>query len=116
MKVIGFVTDAAAVAGFGLEAITGVIGAVTFPRAIRIMAIKQPAGAVLANDADWTLWTNYASTGQAWAAEELDPVNDGGVKLGPSGITIAAYTPIQMAWAGQGAAQANQVTLYYEWA
>ncbi len=115
MKVVSFVTDAAAVFGFGAEAISGVLQ-VTFPRAIRIMALKQPAGAVLANDADWTLWANYASTAQAWTAEELDPINDGGVKLGPSGITIAAYTPIQLAWAGQGAAQANQVTLYYEWA
>lgn len=115
MKVVSFVTDAAAVAGFGAEAISGV-GQVTFPRAIRIMAIKQPAGAALANDADWTLWANYASTAQAWTAEELDPINDGGVKLGPSGITIAAYTPIQMAWAGQAVAQVNQVTVYYEWA
>lgn len=115
MKVISFDTDAAAVAGFGTETISGV-GQVTFPRAIRIMAIKQPAGAALLNDADWTLWANYASTGQAWSAEQLDPINDGGVKLGPSGITIAAYTPIMMAWAAQAVAQANQVTLYYEWA
>ena len=40
----------------------------------------------------------------------------GGVKLGPAGITITQYTPIQMFWAAQGAAQANTVTLYYEWA
>ena len=115
MKVMSFVTDGAAVAGVGAEVNSGALQ-VTFPRMIRILAIKQPAGAVLANDADWTLWANYASTGQTWNAEALDPINDGGVKLGPTGITINPLTPIHMAWAGQGAAQVNTVTLYYEWA
>lgn len=115
MKVMTFVTDAAAVAGTGAELLSGALS-VSFPRRIRILALKQAAGAVLANDADWTLWVNYASTGQAWVAEQLDPVNDGGVKLGPSGITIAAGGVIMMMWAGQGAAQANAVTIFYEWA
>ena len=115
MKVVSFVTDAAAVAGTGAELNSGALQ-VTFPRAIKILAIKQAAGAVLANDADWTLWVGLASTGQTWVAEALNPINDGGVKLGPSGITIAAYQVIQMMWAGQVAAQANTVTVYYEWA
>lgn len=115
MKVISFVTDAAAVAGTGAELNSGALQ-VTFPRAVKILAIKQATGAALANDADWTLWTNYSSTGMTWVAEALDPINDGGVKLGPTGITVAPYVPIQMFWAGQGAAQANTVTVYYEWA
>lgn len=113
MKVLTFITDGAAVAGFGAELNSGVL-AVQLPYNIRILAIKQAAGAVLANDADWTLWVNLASTGMTWVAEALDPVNDGGVKLGPNGITVTAGHAIQMAWAGQGAAQANAVTLYYE--
>lgn len=114
MKVISFTTDAAAVAGFGAELNSGVLQ-VQFPRGIRILAIKQALGAVLANDADWQLWVDYAATGMIWVAEALDPVNDGGVKLGPTGITIRPGAIIQMAWAGQVAAQANVVTLYYEW-
>lgn len=112
---MSFQTDAAAVAGTGAELNSGALQ-VTFPRAIRILAIKQALGAVLANDADWTLWVNYASTGMTWVAEALDPINDGGVKLGPTGITVGPLTPIQMFWAGQVAAQANVVTIYYEWA
>lgn len=115
MKSISFTTDAVAVAGFGAEVNSGVLQ-VTFPRNIRILKIVQAPGALLANDADWTLWVNYASTAQAWVAEQLSPVNDGGVKLGPDGITIAALSPIQMAWAGQAAAQANVVTFFYQWA
>ena len=114
MKVVSFQTDAAAVTGFGAELLTGVVQ-VQFPRGIRILAIKQAAGAVLANDADWELWVNYSSTGLRWVAEALDPVNDGGVKLGPTGVTIQPGAIIQMQWMGQGAAQANVVTLYYEY-
>ena len=115
MRSVSFVTDAAAAAGFGAELNSGVLQ-VQFPRAIRILAIKQAAGAVLANDADWELVVNYARTGMIWVAEALDPVNDGGVKLGPTGITIQASAIIQMAWLSQGAAQANVVTVYYDWA
>ena len=115
MRVVSFVTDAALVAGFGAELNSGVLQ-VQFPRPIRILAIKQPIGAVLANDADWQLWVDYAATGMIWNNESLDPINDGGVKLGPSGITIRAGAIIQMAWLNQGAAQLNQVTAYYEWA
>jgi len=113
LKVMTFNTDAAAVAGTGAELNSGVLQ-VQFPFRIRILAIKQAAGAVLANDADWTLWVNYASTGMTWVAEAMNPVNDGGVKLGPTGITVRAGAIIQMFWAGQVAAQANAVTVYYE--
>ena len=113
MKVITFVTDAAAVAGFGAELNSGVLQ-VQFPRSIRITALKQPAGAALANDADWTLWVNYANTGQSWFAESLNPINGGGVDLKPRGITIRAGSIIQFAWFGQGAAQANALQVFYD--
>ena len=113
MKVISFETDAAAVAGFGAELNSGV-AQVSFPFPIRILAIKQAAGAVLANDSDWQLWVNLAATGQIWNNEALNPVNDGGVKLGPDGITIQAFAIIQMAWLNQAAAQANVVNVYYQ--
>ena len=113
MKSITFITDAAAVAGFGAELNSGVLQ-VQLPWNIRILRVTQPAGVVLVNDADWTLWVNLASTGMTWPAELLDPVNDGGVKLGPGGITVAAGHAIQMAWAAQAAAQANAVTIFYE--
>ena len=79
------------------------------------MRIAQPAGLAILNDADWQLWIAYAATGMIWSNELLDPVNDGGVKLGPSGITIRPGGVIQMAWLNQAVAQANQVTIYYEW-
>jgi len=113
MKVLSFITDGAAVAGMGAELNSGA-GQVQLPRGIRILALKQPTGLALANDAVWTLWVNYASTGQIFAAEALDPINDGGVKLGPTGITVSPGAVIMMAWA-QAVAQVNTVTIYYEW-
>ena len=114
MRVMTFITDAAAVAGTGAELNSGVLQ-VQFPRGIRILALKQAAGAVLANDANWALWIDYAATGMIWVNEVLNPVNDGGVKLGPSGITVRPGAIIQFFWAGQGAAQANALQVYYEW-
>jgi len=114
MKVLTFITDAAAVAGTGAELNSGVLQ-IQFPKGIRILALKQAAGAVLANDADWTLWIDYASTGMTWVAEALNPINDGGVKLGPTGIRVRPGAILQMFWAGQVAAQANAMTVYYEW-
>lgn len=113
MRVMTFITDAAAVAGTGAEINSGVLQ-VQFPRGIKILALKQAAGAVLANDANWILWIDYASTGMIWVNEVLNPVNDGGVKLGPSGIKIRPGAIIQFFWAGQGAAQANALQIYYE--
>ena len=114
MKSMTFLTDAAAVAGFGAELNSGVLQ-VQFPRGIRILRVAQPAGAAILNDADWQLWVAYAATGMIWQNELLDPINDGGVKLGPTGITIQPSAIIQMAWLNQAAAQANQVTIFYEW-
>jgi len=113
LRVLSFTTDGVAVAGTGAELNSGA-GSVTLPFGIMILALKQAAGAVLANDADWTLWVDYKSTGMTFVAEALDPVNDGGVKLGPSGLKIRPGAVIQMFWAAQGAAQANVVTVYYE--
>ena len=113
MRSMTFVTDAAAAAGTGAELNSGVLQ-VTFPRGIRVLRLVQAAGAVLANDANWTLWVDYASTGMTWVNEVFDPVNDGGVKLGPSGITIRPGAVIQWFWSGQGAAQANQLQVFYE--
>lgn len=117
MKTLTFVTDAAATAGFGAELNSGATQIVVSslgPRGIRILQLKQPAGAVLANDADWRLWRNNGMTGEAWMAETLNPVNGGGVDIGPRGITIGPLGTISLAWFGQGAAQANSLTVYYE--
>lgn len=113
MKVMTFVTDGVLLAGFGAELNSGV-QQVQFPYRIRIMALKQPIGALLANDADWQLWVGYAATGQIWNNESLNPINDGGVKLGPGGITVEKGSIIQMAWLNQAAGQVNQVTVYFE--
>ena len=113
MRVLSFVTDAAAVAGTGAELNSGAL-TVTLPFGIRILAIKQATGAAILNDADWILWVDYKSTGMTFVAEALDPVNDGGVKLGPTGITVRPSAVIQMFWAAQAVAQANAVTIYYE--
>lgn len=113
MLVKSFQTDAAAVAGWGTDVNSG-LNFMQFPYRIRILAMKQPAGAVLANDANWGIWVDTKDTGFLWLNESLDPVNDGGVKLGPSGITIGAGKVIQFPWAGQTAAQANVLEVYYE--
>lgn len=114
MRVMTFITNAAAVAGTGAELNSGVLQ-VQFPKGIRILALTQALGAVLANDANWTLWIDYASTGMTWVNEVLNPINNGGVKLGPTGITIRPGAVIQFFWAGQAAAQANQLQVSYEW-
>lgn len=117
MKTINFVTDAAATTGFGAELNSGQTAIVVSslgPRGIRILQLKQPAGAVLANDADWRLWRNNAQTGEAWFAESLDPVNGGGVDIGPKGIVIGPLGTISFAWFGQTAAQANTLQVMYE--
>lgn len=116
MKTITFVTDAAAVAGFGAELNSGATQIVVSslgPRGIRIVQLKAPAGAVLANDGDWRLWRNNMMTGEAWMAESLDPVNGGGVDLG-DGIKIGPLGTISLAWFGQVAAQLNNIQVGYE--
>ena len=113
MEIKSFQTDAAAVAGAGQDILSG-LNFISFPYKVRILGLKQPAGAVLANDADWNPWVQFKDTGYLFAAESLDPVNDGGVKLGPKGITIGANRVIQFFWQGQGAAQANILEVYFE--
>ena len=110
-------TDAAAVAGPGAELLTAQtqipvssLGA----RGIRILMLKQPTGAVLANDGDWMLRRNRGLTGDAWMAEMLNPINGGGVDLRPRGITVGPLGTIGFDWFGQGAAQANQLAVFYE--
>ena len=113
MEVLVFATDAAAVLGVGVEQ-NSQQQIVRLPYGIRILKLVQPAGAVLLNDADWQLWVNYKYTGQFFPAEILDPVNDGGAKLGPKGITIRPMGAIQLNWLNQAAAQANAISVYYE--
>ena len=116
MKVLNFQTDAANTTGTGTEVLSGqgqiLVGSLC-PRGIRIVQLKQPAGAVLANDADWNLWVNFRDTGMIYPAESLSPVNDGGVKLG-NGIKISPASTLMWLWQGQAAAQANILQMYYE--
>jgi len=116
LKVLNFITDGAATTGTGAEQQSGqgqiLVGSLA-RRGIRILQLKQPAGAVLANDADWNLWVNFKDTGMLFPAESLDPTNDGGVKLG-RGLRISPASTIMWLWQGQGAAQANILQMYYE--
>lgn len=112
MEVMNFVTDGVAVAGIAIEQNSGQ-AVVRFPFAIRILKIAQPL-VVVANDADWQLWVNYKYTGQFFPAEIINPINDGGAKLGPKGITIQKMAAIQMNWLGQAVAQVNVVQVTYE--
>lgn len=112
MEVKIFDADAAATTGFGTERNSGE-KAIRLPYGIRILAVKQPTGVAAANDATWKLWAGYKDTGQIFDKSSLLPTNDGGIKLGPTGITIGPNVPIQMSWV-QAVAQANAVELYFE--
>lgn len=112
MEVLNFLTDGVAVAGVGVEQ-NSAQQIVRLPYAIRILKIVQPL-VVVANDADWQLWVNYKYTGQFFPAEVCNPINDGGAKLGPKGITIQKMAAIQMNWLGQAVAQVNVCSVYYE--
>lgn len=113
MKVIGFTTVVAVGAiGFGIDTITGL--AYWIPeRNVRILCLKQPTGVAAANDANWQLVVGRQFTGQLFANTTLLPANDGGVKLGPNGITIAAGKVVQFQWT-QAVAQVNVLTVFYE--
>lgn len=116
MGVLTFETDGANTEGNGTELITGqeqVAVSSLGARGIAITRIAQPAGAAIANDADWELRRNLSLTGQRWANELLDPTNDGGVKFDKP-ILIRPEGTIGMAWSNQGAAQDNQVTIFYD--
>lgn len=110
---VSFETDAAAVAGVGAETLSEQ-GFFISP-GMAITDIFQTPGAVLANDADWTLWVDGIATRFNWTAEELDPAAfaAAGGRL-PTPITIRPGALVQLMWAGQGAAQANVVKLLYQ--
>ena len=110
---VAFNTDAAAVAGMGAEALSGETFFIS--PGMHITDIFQTPGAVLANDADWTLVIDGIATRFQWTAEELDPVAfaAAGGRL-PTPISIRPGALVQLAWAGQGAAQVNQVKMLYQ--
>jgi hypothetical protein len=109
-------TDAAATSGTGADLLSG-LTFFKFGHGIMIVDIYQTAGAVLANDADWTLYVNGKQTDWSWTAEELDPASSGRPVLRDmptKGISIAPGRTIQLLWSGQGAAQANILRVLYE--
>jgi len=112
LKTLGFDTDGVAVAGTGTETNSGETS-IHLPQGARIMALKQAVGAVPAQDADWTLWVDYRDTGQVFLHNSLLVTNDGGVKLGPTGLRIHPGAIISWHWV-QTVAQANHLEMYYE--
>ena len=112
MKVMNFQTNGSDQSGSGTEVNSGETSVRLPP--IRILALKQVTSGTAANDADWDLWISYKDTGQKFIAESLNPVNDGGVKLGPSGITIRGGQSILWKWSGQSSAASNTLEVFYE--
>lgn len=112
---VSFATDAAAVAGIGAETLSGETFFISPQGGMAITDVFQTPGAVLANDGDWTLMIDGVATRFNWTAEELDPAAfaAAGGRL-PTPITIRPGALVQMAWAGQGAAQANILKLMYQ--
>lgn len=110
---VSFDTDAAAVAGAGQETLSGQTFFIS--PGMAVTDIFQTPGAVLANDADWTLYVDGLPTRFNWTAEELDPAAfaAAGGRL-PTPITIRPGALVQLMWAGQGVAQANRVKLLYQ--
>ena len=110
---VSFATDAAAVAGMGAETLSGETFFIS--PGMAITDIFQTPGAVLANDADWTLVIDGIATRFNWTAEELDPAAFAAAQGRlPTPITIRPGALVQLAWAGQGAAQANLVKVIYQ--
>ena len=103
---------AVGVTGFGQE-IHSLETSVHLPQGARIMALKQVTGVAAANDAQWTLWVDQKDTGQVFDKDALLVTNDGGVKLGPSGIRIHPGAIMQWQWL-QAAAQVNVLQVFYE--
>lgn len=113
VKMVTFDTDAAAVAGVGIETLSTETFFIS--PGMAIVDIFQTPGAALANDADWQLYVDGLPTRYTWTAEELDPVAMASSKGRlPSPIRISPGRLVQMRWAAQGAAQANRVKLMYE--
>jgi len=113
VKMVSFDTDAAAVAGVGIETLSGETFFIS--PGMAIVDIFQTPGAVLANDGDWQLFVDGIGTRYLWTAEELDPVAFASAKGRlPTPITIRPGRLVQFQWAGQGAAQANRLKILYE--
>jgi len=111
-KFASFQTDAVAVAGFAADVLTTLLF-MREERGIAITDITAVAGAVRANDADWTLWVDGQQTKYQFVAEEIDPAVVGRNRL-LSPIKIHPKALIQWAWAGQAVAQANILRIQYE--
>jgi len=104
---------AVGVAGAGVETLSGQTFFIS--PGMAITDIFQTPGAVLANDADWTLYIDGLPTRFNWTAEELDPVAfaASGGRL-PTSINIRPGALVQLMWAGQVAAQINRVKILYQ--
>lgn len=111
MKVISFITDGVGNA-MGADTVTGLLYWIP-ERNVRILALKQATGVAAVNDADWELVVGRMHTGQAFNHVELLPANDGGIKLGPSGITVGSGKVVQFAYV-QVAPQINTVSIFYD--
>jgi len=115
VKMVTFDTDAAAAAGVGIETLSGETFMLVPGKGIGIVDVFQTPGAVLANDADWTLYIDGVATRYTWTAEELDPAAFAAAKGRlPSPIMVTPGRMLQMRWAGQAAAQANRVKVLFE--
>lgn len=112
-RIVAFQTDGAATAGFGQETVTLQTFFQELTNGIAILDVTQVAGAVLANDADWQLYVDGQATRWTWRAEEIDPASVGRNRL-LTPIRIHRGALIQFRWSGQGAAQANTLTVQYE--
>ena len=107
---VNFRTDAAAVAGRGIETLS-LLTFFTSPGMV-IVDLFQTTGVAAANDADWTLYIDGIATSYTWSRVELNPANVGRFQL-KSGISIRPGAKVQFVWA-QVVAQANTLKCMYE--
>ncbi|GAI13606.1 unnamed protein product [marine sediment metagenome] len=112
MRQLSFITDGAAKSGTATEKLTGLAYA-QFMHGIAITDIFQTTSGTLANDADWSLYVDGKLTEYSWSAEELDPASIGRAKPS-SPLTVTPGVKIQFKWAGQTAAAANELKIYFE--
>ncbi len=114
MRQLNFVTDGAAKTGTATEMLTGLAFA-QFNHGIAITDMFQTTAAVATpeNDADWSLYIDGKLTEYSWTAEELNPASVGRAKPS-SPLTIRPGVKIQFKWAGQAAAAANTLKIYFE--
>ncbi len=112
MRQLTFLTDGAAKTGTATESLTG-LSFVQYLHGIAITDIFQTTSGTTANDADWELYIDGKLTEYAWSAEELDPASIGRVRP-TSPLKIQPGVKIQFKWAGQTAAAANKLRIYFE--